>query len=275
MKTLSFVKMSGAGNDFVIIEPAARRDVRTLAQRICHRTSGIGADGLILLGNSKRADFRMRIINADGTEAEMCGNGVRCLASYIRRYKKIRKKHIAIDTKAGIILTQTTPSGARVRLSQPKDLKTNLPLNLNGGSLHIHYIDTGVPHVVIFVDNLKGLDVKTIGRPIRFHKKFTPRGANVNFVEQHGPGQIAVRTYERGVENETLACGTGSAAAALITHMLAAPHKDTQKDVCIHVHTAGGDILKIRFDSIGGCFKNVWLEGHTRLIAEGRYFLKS
>jgi len=272
MKKLPFVKMSGAGNDFVIIEPKTLKDYRRLARRICHRTSGIGADGLILLEKSKRADFRMRIINADGTEAEMCGNGVRCLASYIHTFKKVKKQSLSIETKAGIIITQVSGQTARVRLSDPKNHQVHLPLKINNRTLRVHYIDTGVPHVVLFVDNLNGTDVKTIGRKIRLHKQFAPKGANVNFVEQLGPGRIAVRTYERGVEDETLACGTGSAAAALVTYTQANPCIRVKKNKLISVQTTGGDILKIRFDLSQARFDNVWLEGKTLIIAQGLYF---
>jgi len=265
--------MSAAGNDFIIIEPAGKRDNQRLAQRMCHRTSGIGADGLILLEKSSRADFRMRIFNADGSEAEMCGNGVRCLATYIRIFKKINKKSLSIATQAGLVLTKVAETTARVRLTDPKDFKAHIPVTISHRTLHVHYIDTGVPHTVIFVDNLKDLDVKTIGRQIRFHKKFAPRGTNVNFVEQQGPGRIAIRTYERGVEDETLACGTGSAAAALITFAQANPSVHDRNNIPVAVQTAGEHLLNIHFDLSQGIFKNVWLEGPTLIIAKGLFFV--
>ncbi len=208
--------MAGAGNDFVIVEAPFKADAKKLTTKVCDRTNGIGADGLLILDKSKKADYRMRIINADGSEAEMCGNGARCIASYIVKEKHPKKKLFSIETLAGIIMAEAKGEVARVRLSDPTDYRPNVHLNISGRKIHVHYIDTGVPHTIIFVDDLASINVNKIGAAVRYHKDFKPRGTNANFVEQLGENLVEVRTYERGVEDETKACGTGSVAAGLI-----------------------------------------------------------
>ncbi|MFA5259787.1 MAG: diaminopimelate epimerase, partial [Candidatus Omnitrophota bacterium] len=218
-KTIDFVKMSGAGNDFLVLESLKGVPLKKLAPAMCDRTNGIGADGLLVLCPSRKAHYRMRIINADGSEAEMCGNGARCLAAYIARYKHGIPPKFTIETLAGIIDAEAKDEEARVRLSPPTDYQPDIPLVVNKRHVTVHYIDTGVPHIVIYVDCLKDIDVNRIAPAFRYHKKFLPRGTNVNFVEQLKPGLVGIRTYERGVEAETKACGTGSVAAALITFL--------------------------------------------------------
>jgi len=273
MKKIPFTKMSGAGNDFLVIEAKKGLSYRKLAQRCCHRTEGLGADGLLVLDKSRRADFAMRIFNADGSEAEMCGNGVRCLAAYIRAKKKTKKETINVETKAGVILTQVRNRIARVRLSDPKDFTPDIPLTVNNRKIRVHYIDTGVPHVVVFVDRIEQIDVPSIGRTIRRHKRFAPRGTNVNFVEQLSSNRIAIRTYERGVEGETKSCGTGSAAAALIAQAKSLGDAKIKRGISYRVVTHNGDVLKIHFDKQNGEFTDVWLSGQVRWIADGNFFL--
>ena len=211
--------MTGAGNDFIVIEARKGLNYKKLAVKMCDRTNGIGADGLLILDKSKKADYRMRIVNADSSEAEMCGNGARCMASYIARHKTNKHKLFSMETMAGIILGEARGELANVRLSDPKNYKPEIPLTINKQKIHVHFIDTGVPHTIVYVDGLKNINVSGIGKVIRFHKKFTPRGTNVNFVEQLKGDLVAVRTYERGVEDETKACGTGSVAAAIISYL--------------------------------------------------------
>ncbi len=273
MKSIAFTKMSGAGNDFIIIKDQPGLIYRKLAVKACDRTDGIGADGILVLGPSRNADFRMRIFNADGSEAEMCGNGVRCLAAYINRKKNPKKALVSIETKAGIIMTKVQGQAAEVRLSDPKDYQPDIPLEIGGRTIHVHYIDTGVPHTIVYVDDLAGIDVPDIGRTIRFHPRFRPRGTNVNFVEQLGPASIAIRTYERGVENETKACGTGSTAAALVSFVKANPRIENKTNIRINVSTRSGETLKVKFNLQNGMFNNVRLAGKVLFIAEGKYFL--
>jgi len=254
--------MVASGNDFVVIEKSqnpAINNPRILARSICDRKFGVGADGLLLLEKSKIADVRMRIFNPDGSEAKMCGNGARCSVLYIGR------RNTELETKAGIIQSQLKGNSVKIKLTEPKDLKLNLPIKVNNRTLQVNFINTGVPHTVIFVADLDKIDVINLGRQIRFHKRFAPQGTNVDFVEALSNKSIKIRTYERGVEDETLACGTGVVASALITNYQL-PITNYQK---INVHTKSGEILKVYFDKIGDKFRNVWLEGEAKIVYKG------
>lgn len=267
--------MSGTGNDFVIMEASALKglDVKKLAVLICNRTNGIGADGLLILDKSKRADFKMRIINADGSEAEMCGNGSRCLIDYIVRNKSPKNTSVSLETLAGIVLGEVQKDAVKVRLSDPVDYAPNIGIILNGRKLKVDYIDTGVPHTIVFVDELEKIDVNAIGRVIRTHEEFKPRGTNVNFVEQIREDLIHVRTFERGVEAETKACGTGSVASAIVAYLKANPKLKVFRNATMHVKTTGGEMLEISFDLANRKATNVWLKGKVNWIAEGEYYV--
>ena len=265
--------MVGAGNDFVIIAAQKGLNYRKIAINMCDRTNGIGADGLLILDKSGKADHKMRIINPDGSEAEMCGNGARCMAAYIVAFKKPKKKLFSMETLAGIILAEAKDEIANVRLSNPQDYKSDIPLTVNGKELHVHYIDTGVPHTIIYVDGLKDIAVSAIGRIIRFDNQFSPRGTNVNFVEQLEPGLVEVRTYERGVEDETKACGTGSVATAIVSYLQANPQVEKKNKAKMKVKTANGEILSVTFDIQDKEISNVWLKGSAKFICEGKYYL--
>ena len=264
--------MAGAGNDFVVIDAQNGLNYKALTIKVCDRTEGIGADGLLVLEKSRKADYRMRILNADGSEAQMCGNGVRCLASYVVRNKKPKKKLFSIETLAGIILAQAQGEIANVRLSDPKDYEPDIPLTIHGRNIHVHYLNTGVPHTIIFVDQLEKIDVSQIGSLIRYHRRFQPRGTNANFVEQLGPSLVSVRTYERGVEDETKACGTGSVACAIVGYLKSHPRVQNQQKAAMKVKTRGGEILEVTFDIDKGRVSNVWLKGSAKFIAEGKYY---
>lgn len=273
MVNIPFVKMAGAGNDFIVINARAGLDYDKFARSVCARQNGIGADGVLILEKSTQSDYRMRIINADGSEAEMCGNGARCMAAYIAANLKPSKSLFGMETLAGEVMAQAEGETARVRLSNPKDYRPELNITVASQKLQVHYIDTGVPHVVLFVDGLQEVDANSLGALIRNHPRFAPRGANVNFVEYTREGMISVRTYERGVEAETLACGTGAVAAALIAFMHANPNVKKQPEAFMRVSTAGKEILEINFDlDEGHKIDNVWLKGSARLIAKGEYF---
>ena len=266
MPKISFTKMVASGNDFVVIERSpysAINSPQILVRRICDRKFGIGADGLLLLEKSKIADVKMYIFNPDGSEAEMCGNGARCGALYVGR------RNTAIETKAGIIESELKGDNVKIKLTNPVNMKLDIPIKVNNRNLKANFIDTGVPHTVIFVDGLDEIHVSQIGRVIRNHKKFAPRGTNVDFVEVLSKDLIGIRTYERGVEDETLACGTGAVAAALlyaIRYRLYAIRK-------INVYTKSGDILKVYFKRINDDFKDVWLEGKTKIVYKGEYYV--
>jgi diaminopimelate epimerase len=264
MKTIRFAKLSGAGNDFIVIDN--RRKILTapparLARAFCRAKTGIGADGLLLLERSKRARFKMRIFNPDGSEAEMCGNGARCISRFAYQ-QKIAPSRMVFETKAGLIGAAVKGTEVKLRLSAPHDLR-ELKMILDGAVREIFFINTGVPHAVTFVRRIEKLDVVAWGRTIRNHALFRPAGTNADFVAKIDGHNIAVRTYERGVEDETLACGTGSVAAALVSARemgLLSP---------VRVHTRGGDVLRIYFRLQDGKFSEVYLAGAVKYLFDG------
>ncbi|MFH0771346.1 MAG: diaminopimelate epimerase [Candidatus Omnitrophota bacterium] len=270
MKTINFTKMTASGNDFVIIDNTklpAVRNPQVFAKKICDRQYGVGADGLLILEKSKIADFRMRIINADGTEAEMCGNGARCAALYAKE-NSISADQMRIDTLAGNIEAKVLGDKIRLKMSEPKDFDLDFAITIEGKNYRTSFVNTGVPHAVIFVEHLDSWDVRRLGKTIRFHKRFAPTGANVDFVEVKKTNFIKVRTYERGVENETLACGTGVVASAIISSI----SKRLKSPItCL---TKGGKKLKVYFKRTGRDFQDLFLEGDAKVVFKGEYFLE-
>jgi diaminopimelate epimerase len=260
--------MVASGNDFVVIDKSVS-NLHSLARRVCERKTGIGADGLLLIEKIKNKDFRMRIFNPDGSEAEMCGNGARCLALYASY--KFKTKNLRLFTKAGIIEAKVNKDVAKIKMSHPKDCQLDISISIQDRDLKVNYIDTGVPHAVVFVEGLNSIDVVNIGRQIRYHKKFQTRGTNVDFVEVNDKDFISVRTYERGVENETLACGTGVVASSLITFLKVFDGKPKPKRFLMMVKTLSTEILKIYFDYKNNKFIDVWLEGKAQIICKGEY----
>ena len=258
-----FEKYAAAGNDFVVVDnrrPVVKKAAET-ARKLCDRRFGVGADGLLLLERSKKADVRMRIFNPDGSQAKMCGNGVRCLAHFAVR-KRIAKPRLVIETGAGLVRAEVKGAIVKARLTDPRGLKLNVRLDVNGRPENVHVIDTGVPHAVIVEDSLEHCDVEARGQAVRRHAHFAPRGTNVDFVRKLADG-IEVRTYERGVENETLACGTGGAASALVASSLFGLRSP------VRVKTAGGETLKVHFKKNGSGFSGVHLEGPVKRVFEG------
>jgi diaminopimelate epimerase len=264
--TVRFTKMNGAGNDFVLIDnrhgnvKLSREDVI----KICHRQRGVGADGLMLLVPARegKADWAWDFYNNDGSTAEMCGNGARCFARFIQKHAGGNGK-TSFETIAGVIRATFEGERVRVNLTDPKDVRLNEQVELSIGKTAIHSLNTGVPHAVIFVPDADKAMIQNIGPEVRFHKHFAPRGTNVNFVQVLGPGQIRVRTYERGVEGETLACGTGVTASALITaklHGFSSP---------VTVKVQGGDTLEVSFREESAAFKDVHLTGPADFVFEG------
>ena len=257
--------MNGAGNDFILFDNRTRDidlDRNQIAQ-LCDRHRGIGADGILLLEKpTNRADFRMRYFNADGGEAEMCGNGARCFARFANKVGG-QKAKISFETPAGVISAELKGDLVTLRMTEPTDLRLAVDLPVAAENKTVHFINSGVPHVVIPVAKIDDADVRREGAAIRYHKMFSPNGTNVNFIEKRGPNKIAIRTYERGVEDETLACGTGIVAGALIF----AASENTNGP--INVIARGGDELEVGFEKSGDRFSNVTLTGPAEFVFEG------
>jgi diaminopimelate epimerase len=262
---LRFMKMNGAGNDFVMIDNRLG-DLRLEADqiaKICDRHRGVGADGVLVLERAANgADFRMRYYNADGGEAEMCGNGARCFARYADRVAGPREK-VSFETPAGVIGAELQGELVQLQMGEPKDMRLGMTIPLPDRQVAAHFVNSGVPHVVVPIDDLENADVRGLGSAIRRHELFAPKGANVNFLKERGPRQIAIRTYERGVEDETLACGTGVVASALIF----AATKNVNSAIGVLVR--GGNELEVGFEKKGEQFKNVTLTGPAEFVFEG------
>lgn len=263
---LTFTKMNGAGNDFVMVDNrngSLVLDKPTIA-RLCDRHRGIGADGLIAVETpSNGADFRMRYYNADGGEAEMCGNGARCFARYASKLSG-KEESVSFETMAGVITAKLQGDRVQLQMSQPKDLALAAALDVAGTQMTVHFVNTGVPHAVVPVSDLEQVEIRKFGSAIRFHEHFAPKGTNANFTQVLGPGKLAIRTYERGVEDETLACGTGVVASALIHHEL------TGTPSPIGVQVRGGDTLEVGFEKDASGYRNVTLTGPADFVFDGQ-----
>ena len=272
---IPFAKFSGAGNDFVIINNLERivnpadPAFANFVQKVCERRMSVGADGVLLVENAHHApvDFQMRYFNADGSEAETCGNGARCISKFAY-LNHIAQEKMSFLTNAGIYESEMVGDDAKVRMSDPTDIRLNLQLELGASTpAHtVHFVNTGVPHTVLFVDDVYDLtktEVLHYGKQTRHHAEFQPAGTNANFVQVHSQDHLSVRTYERGVENETLACGTGAVAVAVISAVLGkiAPP--------VRVTTASKSVLTVHFNITDNEPKNVYLEGDARVIYTG------
>ena len=266
MQPIPFFKMSGSGNDFIIVDnreavvPEPR--LHELIVGACRRKLSVGADGLILIEPSETVDFKWRFFNADGSVAEMCGNGARCAARFAFLHG-IAGRRLAFETLAGIIDADVGAETVRIGMTDPTNLENGRSLVLDGKTVAVASVNTGVPHVVMMVEDIEAVDVVATGRRIRHHADFAPAGTNVNFVAVDADGRIFIRTYERGVEDETLACGTGNVAAALILahdRGLASP---------IRLNTRSGATLSVHFERQGEAYREVFLEGDARVIYRG------
>lgn len=267
-----FSKYSGCGNDFIIFDnriPFFYLDTIDI-QKLCNRQRGIGADGLILLEKSSRAAYKMRIFNSDGSEAEMCGNGLRCLLKFMRQ-KGLKKKQYTIETMHLIQEAAWENGDILIKAPFPIQPCQDVMIAIDNSNLLFHYLDTGVPHAVHFLeqkDKLADIPLEKIAPTIRHHSFFGPRGTNVNFVKIMSANRMEIRTYERGVEQETLACGTGAMAAAL-----ASAHQ-YQISSPITLCPASGEDLVVSFLKESNQFSNVCLKGPAHFIFEGKIQLK-
>ena len=268
---IRFTKMSGAGNDFVVIDNRSRqiRNGRKAARILCDRRWGIGADGLLLLEKSQKADYRMRYFNADGSYGGMCGNGGRCIARYAVFYRIAPRNH-RFEALRQIYEAAVTASEVALAMKDPRSLILNKKIRLDGKSSSVSFVDTGSPHVVVPCSSLgrgkllKFIDVVGVGREIRFHGEFKPSGANANFIERMKGNSIRIRTYERGVEAETMACGTGSIASAIVASRL------WKLNSPVNVIPESGKRLRVEFEDKGASISKVRLIGPAVITFKGQ-----
>ncbi len=278
MTAIPFTKMVGTGNDFVVVD--ARRLRRSslkkawpkISVRVCDRRRGVGADGLLVLEPSRAAHVRMRIFNPDGSEAQMCGNGARCVALYLQG--RARKGSVTIETGSGIVSGTVHGQQVAMRMTDPTELRLDRPVTVDRTRRRIGFINTGVPHAVVPVTRLDEIDVERLGRALRHHRAFSPRGANIDFIQPDARRNdyLRVRTYERGVEAETLACGTGVAASAVVQTLWqhgrggasTALGNGTRRHEA-KVETRSGDVLTVSF-AVQGRGRSVRV---TDLVLEG------
>ena len=268
-KAIEFYKMSGSGNDFIIIDNRNLSlnvgDLPTFARLVCQRKISVGADGLLLIEPSKTVDFKWQFFNSDGSRGEMCGNGSRCIARYAY-LKGIAPAKMSFETIAGIISAEVKNDMVKVKLTDPSSVQAIGKLIFDDCQFILDSVDTGVPHAVTFVDNLEKCTVFEWGRKIRRHDYFQPKGTNANFATVLDRHQIQVRTYERGVEDETLACGTGAVAS-----VLAAASRglvETPVDVIVQ----SGETLRIYYTKKDGRFGEIYLEGTVKMVYHGFLF---
>lgn len=268
---LKFYKLHGSGNDFIILFMEENdltldsNEMSNWAKKLCMRKFSVGADGLIFLTKKgvslDGASYKWHFYNSDGSRAEMCGNGSRCAARLAYELGLAPEQHL-FETDAGPISAHVYPQEnlVKVQLTNPFDLKMDLSIDIGQKSFLVHFVNTGVPHTVFFDEDVKKLDVRLLGREIRFHKKFAPKGTNVNFVELKGKNNLFLRTYERGVEDETYACGTGAAASAYIAYK-----RGLVKEKEIEVITSGGEKLTITIED-----DTLYLTGGATLVYQGK-----
>lgn len=264
--------MSGAGNDFVVVDNRKHiiADSPSFAINVCDHRWGIGADGLLLLEISEIADYRMMYYNADGSYGGMCGNGGRCIARFAHQYGIAAPNHSfeALEYVYKVMIQRDMVS---LSMKDPKDLQFGVMLQIPSfdSPLITHLINTGSPHVVVPISNLpdrlplEEIEVAKLGRDIRMHEQFAPIGTNVNFIEVFGANHIKVRTYERGVEDETLSCGTGAVAVAIIANFI------WNLESPIQIIPSSGIKLSVSFERVRDDYRNIKLEGPAVEIFSG------
>ncbi|MBD3389276.1 MAG: diaminopimelate epimerase [Candidatus Altiarchaeales archaeon] len=285
---VKFTKMQGTGNDFVVVDEWNGEVVPTgekegFVRRVCARHFGVGADGLIFVQKSKTADVNFVFYNPDGSRAEMCGNGIRCLAKYVYEHKLIGERHIEAETLAGtktldlevledvVVEVRVNMGAPQVKRGEaqvagdPKGTLIDEKIMIHGFEYNITSVGMGNPHAIIFYGDLEEVDLKTIGPRIRHYGNLFPNGVNVHFVEEQGENEFRIRTYERGVEDETLGCGTGICASAVAAVL----NKKADPDKPIRFHARGGDV-KVELETNGRDIKEVYLIGPAEEVYTGK-----
>jgi len=267
---IRFVKASGAGNDFVLIDNTSgslAADQPFLASVLCRRHTGIGADGLIVLENSRKADFAMKYYNADGSYGGMCGNGGRCAALFAAE-NGLARSRLSFEALDFVYRAEVTGGSVKLAMKNPGPITTR-KLHIRSDDFDLTCVDTGSPHAVVFEEDLERADVAGIGKEIREHESFKPHGTNVNFVQKGVSAEIPYRTYERGVEAETLACGTGAVAIAIASHFCHATSSP------VMLRTRSNENLTVSFQTDGASYTDVILEGPAIILFEGRFLYES
>lgn len=263
--TVQFTKATGAGNDFVVVDNMAKElelDWSRFAAAVCNRHFGVGGDGLLVVEPSSKADFHMKYYNSDGSYGGMCGNGGRCISRFALE-QGICSAEASFEALGHIYRVSVSGDSAILTMKNPVDFRHGLLLEVNGKPVAVSFLNTGSPHAVVEVSSLESYDVQGDGRILRHHKEFQPDGANVNFFTYVNPSCVILRTYERGVEAETLACGTGSVATALI-----AAHRYSMASP-VEVRVQSGESLRVHFEESPEKARNVRLEGGARLLFSG------
>ena len=262
---ICFWKMHGAGNDFILVDDRSEtfplHDTAWLEQ-VARRRTGVGCDGIVLIQPSTSADFRMRFINPDGREVEMCGNAARCIARLAHELG-VSGREASIETVAGILQAECREDGVRLNMMQPRDWTISGSIDVLGNEIEYHSVNTGVPHVVVEVEDLANCDVAGLGAALRYHSRFEPAGTNANFIQCTAPSAIRLRTYERGVEAETLACGTGIVASALVAARLG------RVSPPVAVTAASGDCLQVDFTLAADEVRDPSLTGPAEHVFRG------
>jgi diaminopimelate epimerase len=269
-RNLTITKMNGSGNDFILFDHRSRSfsdaAMIRLTRLLCRRGLSVGADGMIFIEPSDRYDFKWRFFNADGSEAEMCGNGGRCAARFAQRIG-LAGADMTFETIAGPIKARVDGRLVKLQLPIPGEICMDQEISLGAERRRVDFINTGVPHTLLWVEDVDAVDIPVLGRQIRFHPQFQPAGTNVNFVRREENNLLSLRTYERGVEAETLACGTGAVAAASIAF-----RKGWVRSP-VPVRTRGGEILVVHLEAdSAGEFGAVYLEGLVTLVFQGEVF---
>jgi len=269
MRKLEFFKLSGSGNDFILFDNRKGmlpQGLPDLVKRICRRRFSIGADGVLVLEQSEKADFGMRYFNADGGEVPICGNGAMCIAKFAQLLGIVGEEAV-FESSDGVYRTKISGDSVMVRLQEPSEVRLGFPLEIGEKTVKASSVNTGVPHLVLILGDVTKAPVLSWGRRLRHHPLFGPQGTNVDFVQVLDKKRLILRTYERGVEGETLACGTGAAAAALVSGwkgMVSPP---------VEVETKGGRILKVYFKISEEKAEDVWIEGKVESTFEGEITL--
>ena len=263
---IQFFKMSGAGNDFIIIDNRNNKYSETaayLAKKICRRRYSVGADGLIFLENSKKASFKAKFYNSDGSEFNLCGNGGRCAARFAF-INVIAARHMTIETNSGVLNAEIIQNNVKLEIPLPVQIEINKIITTDEmRKIKGHYIKIGDPHLIIFAKNLNEFPIESVAKKIRYSLSFGKEGTNVNFIMQIRENRFAIRTYERGLEQETLACGSGCVSAAIVLHNLSYPYAGYVFE------THSGFLLGVHLEFVSDKISKIFLEGDARIIYKG------